>query len=247
MKYCFKRISSRVRCSKEPYGRLTIAWNYVVTAVISVMMAGVGQVAVAANFTFDGTLDTESCVTGWVDYVSWDSDGSTSTAEESADACWGAFDGNDSNQTNGEVDVDVNNDTVVDATFTEISKVEIEGNSFNVEFGAMEMTTDGGGASESGTWDLNSHLQAPDDSSFLLVLKSGNQFAVWLFAGDTSATNFSGQWQVPWGKDLSHLTAFVGALTPEEGPPGVPVPGTFALVILGMLLLRCRRSSGARA
>lgn len=176
----------------------------------------------------------------------------------SAVGCWGELAGNDWQDAGG-VDLDVGTfpdlvgqegfyvysstaptDAYSGTLFERVAKQDVPSgadsdNGYNVQIGISN-------PGKSGTWSLSGADANLDGKSFLLAIKASNEYLIWLFAGDSSASAYSGGWAANWGHDISHMSIY--AATGERPEiPKVPLPSTLALLALGTLLMNRRSSS----
>jgi len=142
--------------------------------------------------------------------------------------CWGTLTGNDPGPSGDGFEIS-------GMTFDFLAKKDIGGPLEGVDIGLIV----GGTPGQSGTWAFSALPAGYGD--FLIVLKAANNpgFAVWLFSGPDAAST-SGDWNVAWGKDLSHLSVY--AKISPMSPIPLPAGGLLLMGALGGLgLLRRRR------
>lgn len=135
--------------------------------------------------------------------------------------CWGLIDGNTPKKSF----------TIGSTVYNYVAKQDTPGGLSGVDIG-LEVSP--GGGALSGTWKFDQGALGGAD--FLIALKAANTYAVWLFSGP-AAQFFSGDWQVSWGHNLSHLSIYSGGSVYHD----VPVSGTLGLLGLGLLGLRFQR------
>ncbi|WP_415059606.1 hypothetical protein [Congregibacter sp.] len=183
----------------------------------------------------------------------------------SAVGCWGELAGNDWQDAGG-VDLDVGTfpdlvdqegfyvysstaptDAYSGTLFERVAKYDLPpsddpldetANSYNVQI----VNIDPG---DSGTWALSGADANLGGKSFLLAIKAANEYLIWLFAGDPSASSYGGTWEANWGHDISHMSIYASTSERPEIPK-VPLPSTLALLALGALLMSRRLSSKVR-
>jgi len=189
---------------------------------------------------------------GWETLVTWDKNGDEATATPAYE-CWAPLQGNTVNAAGDgfEIAVDTYAPLVVEGElFTQvgnIASIPQAGSSASAE-GIIFESQDGW---LTGTWEFMSGLAAElAGHNFLIALKGGNQFGLWLFLGDSSDTiDYAGRWEMPpWkaagpnfqAQALSNVVVYKGG-SPGDGPNEVPAPATAYLLLLALGLLRVQR------
>lgn len=209
--------------------------NVIVTLGLALGLAALSSGALAVPVVLDSSFQ---CSAGNQAHGIATSDvtGNRGGANDGANDCWGAFDGNDPGPSGMGFEMD-------GMQYDFVAKQE-EGKREGMDIG---LSVEGIGFT-SGTWEYDPTKFDPTE--FLIVLKAANSpgYGAWLFDG-AAADSFSGDWLVAWEEDLSHLAVYekVGG---EDGgvPPGslpVPEPGPLALMgggLLAFLATRRRRA-----
>ena len=145
-----------------------------------------------------------------------------------ASNCWGTFDGNDPKADGFSIDGTIFNYVARDNAEPDDG---LEGADIGLVVDGMPGLT--------GTWAFDDGAITGD---FLIVLKASNSpgYAVWSFE-EGDADSFSGEWNVAWGQDLSHLSIYETSDVPE-----VPVPAAawlFGSGLIGLVGVARRKNS----
>jgi hypothetical protein len=184
----------------------------IVSGLVGLAMATLATVAQAVPIVLDASIQ---CSAGNAQngIAIGDVTGNTGGAND----CWGTINGNDPGPSGDGFDIG-------GMIFDFIAKEDTPGGLSGASIG-LDVSPAGG--APMGTWEFDPTLFSAD--AFLIVLKAANNpgYGVWLFEG-ADADEFSGDWSVAWGPDLSHLSIYAknGVVVPE--------PGTLALLGIGL-------------